>query len=42
VQVRLLSRALHFTPRGDREAFETWQPGEGGVWYSVYTPREAR
>jgi hypothetical protein len=37
VIVRLLSRALYFSPKGDREAFEEWRPtGEG--WYSAYRP----
>jgi hypothetical protein len=35
VEVRLLSRALVFSPKGDREANEQWRPtGEG--WYSAY------
>jgi hypothetical protein len=35
VEVRLLSRALIFSPKGDREANEQWRPsGEG--WYSAY------
>ncbi len=37
ITVRLLSRALHFSPKGDREAFEEWhRAGEG--WYSAYQP----
>ncbi len=39
VKVRLLSRALHFTPKGDREAFEEWRP-TGGGWYSAYRPEQ--
>jgi len=35
VEVRLLSRSLVFSPKGDREAQEQWRPtGEG--WYSAY------
>jgi hypothetical protein len=37
VTVRLLSRALYFSPKGDREAFEEWKP-TGEVWYSAYRP----
>jgi len=35
-QVILISRALRFTPKGDRTAIETWRPAEGS-WYSAYT-----
>lgn len=38
VAVRLLSRALHFAPRGTREAHETWQRTADGQWYSAYRP----
>jgi hypothetical protein len=37
VTVRLVSRALHFSPKGDREAFEQWRP-TGDGWYSAYRP----
>jgi hypothetical protein len=39
VTVRLLSRALHFTPKADREAFEEWHPSGQG-WYSAHRPEE--
>jgi hypothetical protein len=39
VEVRLLSRALVFSPKGDREAHEVWHPGGAG-WYSVHQPDE--
>ncbi len=35
-QVTLISRALRFTPKGDRTAIETWRPADGS-WYSAYT-----
>jgi hypothetical protein len=35
VQVRLVSRALVFSPKGDREAFEDWRR-TGDDWYSAY------
>jgi hypothetical protein len=37
--VNLISRALHFSPKGDRQAFETWRPAEGS-WYSAPVGRE--
>jgi hypothetical protein len=40
VTVRLLSRALHFTPKADREAFEEWHPTSGGGWFSAHRPDE--
>jgi hypothetical protein len=38
VQVRLMSRSLVFSPKGDREAFEDWRP-TGEDWYSAYRAR---
>ena len=38
VQVRLVSRALIFSPKGDREAFEDWRR-TGDDWYSAYRAR---
>jgi hypothetical protein len=37
VEIRLLSRALVFSPKGDREALEQWRPS-GEDWYSAYRP----
>jgi hypothetical protein len=34
--VHLWSRALGFSPKGDREAFEQWEQAEDGVWFSAY------
>ncbi|HLY29156.1 MAG TPA: hypothetical protein VKQ72_22615 [Aggregatilineales bacterium] len=39
VEVRLISRSLTFSPKGDREANEQWKPGSEG-WYSAYRPRD--
>lgn len=39
VQVDLYSRALHYSPKGDRIAHETWRTAEDGTWYSLYVPR---
>ena len=39
IEVRLVSRALLFSPKGDREAVEQWHLGSGG-WYSAYQPHE--
>lgn len=36
IAVRLWSRALGFSPKGDREAFEQWELTEDGVWFSAY------
>ncbi|MHB8627984.1 MAG: hypothetical protein ACYDBJ_17390 [Aggregatilineales bacterium] len=38
VIVQLFSRALAFTPKGDRRATETWRRAEDGTngWYSAY------
>jgi hypothetical protein len=36
VDVHLWSRALGFSPKGDREAFEQWEQAEDGVWFSAY------
>ncbi len=38
VQVRLVSRSLVFSPKGDREATEDWRP-TGDDWYSAYRAR---
>jgi hypothetical protein len=38
VQVRLVSRSLVFSPKGDREALEDWRP-TGDDWYSAYRAR---
>ena len=37
IEVRLISRALAFSPKGDREAHEHWQRS-GSDWYSAYHP----
>jgi hypothetical protein len=37
--VDLFSRALAFSPKGDRRALETWRPAEGS-WYSAPIGRE--
>ncbi|MEP7287472.1 MAG: hypothetical protein ABI947_17075 [Chloroflexota bacterium] len=37
IEVQLMSRALAFSPKGDRAAHEVWhRSGEG--WYSAYQP----
>jgi hypothetical protein len=38
VKVTLVSRALAFSPKGDRTAHEEWKPTEDGGWYSAYRP----
>lgn len=41
IAVHLLSRALMFSPKGDREVHEQWRPidnSEGKIWYSAYQP----
>jgi hypothetical protein len=38
VKVHLVSRALAFSPKGDRIADEEWKPTGDGGWYSVYNP----
>lgn len=40
IHVDLFSRALHYSPKGDRIAHEMWRTAEDGTWYSVYTPRD--
>ncbi len=40
IAVHLVSRALGFTPRGDREVVEDWRQTPDGVWYSAYRERE--
>lgn len=35
--VDLFSRAIAFTPKGDRRVTETWRPFAGG-WFSAYKP----
>ncbi len=37
IEVRLRSRALTFSPKGDREILERWQR-TGADWYSAYQP----
>lgn|SRR5258708_1716563 len=37
IEVRLSSRALTFSPKGDREVLERWQR-TGAEWYSAYQP----
>lgn len=39
VRLHLYSRALGFTPKGTREAFETWRKTSDGIWYSSYQPQ---
>ncbi len=39
ISVDLFSRALAFTPKGDRRVTETWRPAEG-TWYSAPIGRE--
>ncbi|MCC7208629.1 MAG: hypothetical protein IT323_15080 [Anaerolineae bacterium] len=36
VDVHLWSRALGFSPKGDRQAFEQWEQTDDGVWFSAY------
>ncbi len=38
IEVHLSSRALAFSPKGDREVTEEWRRGESG-WYSAYRPQ---
>lgn len=38
VDVRLWSRALGFSPKGDRQAHEIWKRAAGDFWYSAYRP----
>lgn len=37
IMVHLLSRALAFSPKGDRDVIEEWRPTVTG-WYSAYQP----
>ncbi|MCC7451743.1 MAG: hypothetical protein IT324_30320 [Anaerolineae bacterium] len=39
IEVHLISRALAFSPKGDREVTEEWRRGASG-WYSAYRPHE--
>lgn len=39
VVVHLVSRALKFSPKGDRSVTEHWKPTDGG-WYSAYRPHQ--
>lgn len=39
IEVHLVSRALLFSPKGDREVHEQWRPASDG-WYSAYQPHE--
>ena len=39
IEVHLVSRALLFSPKGDREAHEQWRRSADG-WYSAYLPQE--
>lgn len=39
IKVELFSRALTFTPKGDRRVTETWRPAQGS-WYSAPIGRE--
>ncbi len=39
ISVELFSRALNFTPKGDRRVTETWRRAEGS-WYSAPIGRE--
>jgi len=39
IEVHLMSRALTFSPKGDREVTEEWRRGANG-WYSAYRPHE--
>jgi hypothetical protein len=41
VNIHLVSRALAFSPKGDRVADEEWKPTGDGGWYSVYNPDRA-
>jgi hypothetical protein len=36
IALHLVSRALGFSPKGDREVIEAWRRTAEGVWYSVY------
>jgi hypothetical protein len=36
ISLHLVSRALGFSPKGDREVIEAWRRTAEGVWYSVY------
>jgi hypothetical protein len=40
INVRLISRAVSFTPKGDREVNELWRrTGTGEAWYSTHRPQ---
>jgi hypothetical protein len=43
VIVELFSRALAFTPKGDRRVTETWRPNADGTdgWYSAHPDQDA-
>jgi hypothetical protein len=38
IEVRLVSRALNFSPKGDREVTEKWRR-TADDWYSAYQPK---
>jgi hypothetical protein len=40
ISLHLVSRALGFSPKGDREVIEAWRRTAEGVWYSVYREQE--
>ncbi len=40
IRLHLVSRALSFSPKGDREVIETWRRTAQGLWYSVYREQE--
>jgi len=40
ISLHLVSRALGFSPKGDREVIEAWRRTADGVWYSVYREQE--
>ncbi|MBO9308267.1 MAG: hypothetical protein J7551_00605 [Chloroflexi bacterium] len=40
IALHLVSRALGFSPKGDREVIEAWRRAADGIWYSAYREQE--
>ncbi|PJF35949.1 MAG: hypothetical protein CUN49_07935 [Candidatus Thermofonsia Clade 1 bacterium] len=40
IALHLVSRAIGFSPKGDREVVEAWRCTDDGTWYSVYREQE--
>ncbi len=36
INLNMWSRALGFSPKGDRQAFEQWEQTDDGLWFSAY------